>query len=70
MRNKGRDEDFTMIQGEVTGLRILEAHPAEGMLNALNELSEKGIEMVILAINQIPISWTKIRSTQSSVELA
>ena len=38
LRGQGRDEDFTLLQGEVYGLRILDAKPAEGMLNALKDL--------------------------------
>ena len=37
------------MQGEVYGLKILEAEPAEGMMEALKGLSSSGIEMVIVS---------------------
>lgn len=49
LRNQGQDEQFTLLQGEVYGLRILEAEPANGMLEALGELNESGIQMVLVS---------------------
>ena len=49
LRNQGQDEQFTLLQGEVYGLRILEAEPANGMLEALGELHENGIQMVLVS---------------------
>ena len=49
LRSKGQDEQFTLLQGEVYGLRILEAEPADGMLKALNELHQRGIPMVLVS---------------------
>ena len=49
LRSKGQDDKFTLLQGEVYGLRILEAEPAEGMLETLNELTQKGIPMVLVS---------------------
>ena len=49
LRESGRDELFTLLQGEVYGLRILEAEPAEGMVEALCKLRERGIEMVLVS---------------------
>ena len=49
LRSQGQDEQFTLLQGEVYGLRILEAEPAEGMLNALGELHQRGIPMVLVS---------------------
>ena len=49
LHNQGQDEQFTLLQGEVYGLRILEAEPAEGMLKALDELNQRGIRMVIVS---------------------
>ena len=49
LRSQGQDEQFTLLQGEVYGLRILEAEPANGMLNALNELHQLGIPMVLVS---------------------
>ena len=40
LRSQGQDEQFTTLQGEVYGLRILDAEPAEGMLKAL--IGEQG----------------------------
>lgn len=49
LRGQGRDEDFTLLQGEVYGLRILDAKPAEGMLDALKDLQLIGIEMALVS---------------------
>jgi hypothetical protein len=49
LRSQGQDEQFTLLQGEVYGLRILEAEPAPGMLEALNELHLRGIPMVLVS---------------------
>ena len=42
LRKIGQDEEFTLLQGEVYGLRILEAEPSEGMLEKLKELRQEG----------------------------
>ena len=49
LRSQGEDEQFTMLQGEVYGLRILEAEPAEAMLKTLGELHQRGIPMVLVS---------------------
>ena len=49
LRGQGREEEFTLLQGEVYGLRILDAKPAEGMLNALKHLQSNGIRMVLVS---------------------
>jgi len=49
LRTQGKDEQFTLLQGEAYGLRILEAEPAEGMLKALSELNQRGIPMVLVS---------------------
>ena len=72
LRRRGLDEQFTLLQGEVYGLRILEAEPAEGMLKALGELQQLGIPMVLVShktktpykgpaydLHESAISWLK-----------
>lgn len=49
LRSQGLDEEFSLLQGEVYGLRILEAEPAEGMLEALSELHQGGMPMVLVS---------------------
>ena len=49
LRHQEQDELFTLLQGEVYGLRILEAEPAAGMLKALGELNQRGIPMVLVS---------------------
>ena len=49
LREQGQDEEFTLLQGEVYGGRILEADPAEGMLDALKKLKEQEKKMVIIS---------------------
>jgi len=61
LRSKGNDEAFTRLQGEVYGLHILEAEPAEGMLEALSKIQEKGIKIVIISHKtQFPYSGPKV----------
>jgi len=49
LRSQGQDDQFTMLQGEAYGLRILEAEPAKGMLKALSEVNKRGIPMVLVS---------------------
>ena len=49
LRSKGKDECFTLLQGEVYGLRIQEAEASEGMIETLNKLNKSGIQMVIIS---------------------
>jgi len=49
LRSQGKEEQFTLLQGEVYGLRILEAEPAEGMLKTLSELHQRGISMALVS---------------------
>ncbi|MAQ88976.1 MAG: hypothetical protein CMM03_03890 [Rhodopirellula sp.] len=49
LRSQGQDKQFTLLQGEVYGLRILEAEPAEGMLEALDMLQQRGVQMVLVS---------------------
>ena len=49
LRSQGKDEQFTLLQGEAYGLRILEAKPNEGVINALTEIKKKGIDMAIIS---------------------
>ena len=49
LRSKDQDEEFTLLQGEIYGLRILEAEPANGMLQTLKELYKVGIPMVLVS---------------------
>ena len=45
LRGQGKDEEFTLMQGEIYGNRILEAKPMDGML--IWQLKERGIKMAI-----------------------
>ena len=47
LRSIGKEEEFTLLQGEVYGNRIQEAEAAEGMLDALIRLN-KSVEMTII----------------------
>ena len=49
LRQQGKDEDFTFLQGEVYGSRILEAEPSRGMINALRFIHSTGIKMVLIS---------------------
>lgn len=49
LREKEQDEQFTLLQGEVYGLRILEAEPAKGSIETLYKLMERGIDIVLVS---------------------
>lgn len=49
LNHQGKDREFTLLQGEVYGQRILEAEPAEGMLEALEELRRQNIKMILVS---------------------
>ena len=49
LRGKGQEEQFTLMQGEVYGLKILEAEPAKGMLEALKEIQRRGVKTILIS---------------------
>ena len=49
LRDQGKDEEFTLLQGEVYGQKIIRAEPANGMLKTLHELNRRGIKTVIVS---------------------
>ena len=49
LRQKGIENEWTKLQGEVYGNRILEAVAWEGMLETLLALQEKGVELYIIS---------------------
>ena len=49
LKQRNEENEFTILQGEVYGLHILRASPAEGMLDALKEISNMGIDMCIVS---------------------
>jgi hypothetical protein len=49
LRAAGREEDWTRLQGEVYGSRILEAEPFDGMLAALSWLAGRDVTMCIVS---------------------
>ena len=49
LRLLGKEKEFTLLQGEVYGCRILEASATSGLYNALKELKTKSVPMVIIS---------------------
>lgn len=49
MRERGIEEEWTRLQGEVYGSRILEADPYPSMLATLMQLADKNITMCIVS---------------------
>lgn len=49
LRSVGREDDWTRLQGEVYGTRILEAEAQDGMQTALTLLAARGIAMRIVS---------------------
>ena len=46
---ENREEEFTLLQGEVYGSKILEAKKSEGMFEILNFLKNKGVKLIIVS---------------------
>ena len=49
MRERGIEDEWTRLQGEVYGGRILEAEPYPGMLHTLKLLADKQVPMCIVS---------------------
>ena len=49
MREQGIEDEWTRLQGEVYGRRILEAEPYPGMLSTLKQLASKNVPMCIVS---------------------
>ena len=49
LRATGNEDDWTRLQGEVYGARILEAEPYEGMLAALKLLAQRAVSTCIVS---------------------
>src|SRR5262249_17792934 len=49
LRQQDREDEWTKLQGEVYGGRILEAEPYAGMRDALQRLAARGIPMHIVS---------------------
>ena len=49
LRSRDLEEEFTILQGEVYGLHIIRAEPAEGMIKALEAIHKRGIKMVLVS---------------------
>ncbi len=49
LRSMGKDQEFTLLQGEVYGKRILEAKPAKHVLETLSALSALNVSMTIVS---------------------
>jgi hypothetical protein len=49
LRRQGKEDEWTRLQGEVYGARILEAKPYPGMLKALKILSDRRVPMFIVS---------------------
>ena len=49
LRNEGREDEWTRLQGEVYGRRILEATPAENAFDIISFFFEKEISMRIVS---------------------
>lgn len=72
LRAHDKDEEFTLLQGEVYGNRILEAEPAKEMIETLKHIQNKGITIVVIShktrkpykgptydLHEAALSWMK-----------
>ncbi len=49
LREQGKEELFTLLQGEVYGSRISEADQSEGMFDELKKIKNQGIKLFIVS---------------------
>ena len=49
LRSIDKDEEFTLLQGEVYGQQIQMAEASKGMLKALIELKDRGVKMALIS---------------------
>ena len=49
LRKNKKDKEFTLLQGEVYGKKILEAEPAKDVVKTLKALQQKGISLVVVS---------------------
>ena len=49
LRSVGRETDFTLLQGEVYGRKILDAKPTKGLIEALIQIRELDIPMILVS---------------------
>lgn len=49
LRSIGNEDRFTLLQGEVYGKKIADAKPAQGLIEALQNIKELGIPMVLIS---------------------
>lgn len=49
LRREGKDHDFSLLQGEAYGPRILDSEKADGVFKALKKITDNGIKMVIIS---------------------
>ena len=67
--SKGLEKKFTFLQGEVYGSQIKFANKAEGVLNALKKLKDKGYLLFIVSHKtKYPISGSKYDLHQNSLD--
>ena len=68
LREKNKDYEFTLMQGEVYGNRILEAEPSPGMLTALKNLADQGVEMKLISHKtKFPIKGPKYNLHEAAI---
>ena len=49
LRERDQEDLFTLLQGEIYGVRIFEASQTEGMFSALKNLTNRGINLYIIS---------------------
>jgi len=49
LRQRGRDHEFTLLQGEVYGLGLLDIKPITGVIETLKKLKDNGNELCIIS---------------------
>mgnify|MGYP001447219046 CR=1 FL=1 len=49
LKNEGKEDEFTILQGEVYGPRILKATPANECLNTIKKLNDLGANVFIVS---------------------
>ena len=49
LRDKGKDEYFSLLQGEIYGPKILKAKPAKGCIKAIQSMQKSGFNIFIVS---------------------
>ena len=68
LRDKGKDEYFSLLQGEIYGPKILKAKPAKGCIKAIQSMQKSGFNIFIVS-HKIPQENYQCHKVKKSTSL-